>query len=146
MDVLGLLCESQLKRLLLTPALQLACQEDVVVQANSCSSVAPSRAETFSTLLHSLAIWHSPGQEVAVCLTPGAVNGLLWSLLWLSIFSPSLSRSKEICSDTSGDCLYFRGVPSETIRFPTRCAKDVFFYFSHLANPKLSGVYCRYSL
>lgn len=73
MDVLGLLCESQLKRPLLTSALQLACQEDAVVLANSCFSVAPRRAETFSTLLRSLAIWHSPGQEVAVCLTPGAV-------------------------------------------------------------------------
>lgn len=48
-------------------------QGKVVVLANSCSSVVASRAETFSTLFLSLAVWCSPGQEAAVCLFACAV-------------------------------------------------------------------------
>lgn len=56
-----------------TPTLQLTPQEKVVVLANSCSSVVASRAETFSTLFLSLAVWWSLGQEAAVCLLMCAV-------------------------------------------------------------------------
>lgn len=56
-----------------TPTLQLTSQEKVVVLANNCSSVVSSRAETFSTLFLSLAVWCSPGQEAAVWLLTCAV-------------------------------------------------------------------------
>ena len=72
-DVLRQLGESQLERLAFTPALQLAPQEKVVVLANNRSSVVASGAETFSTLLLSLAIRCSLGQEAAVCLIASAV-------------------------------------------------------------------------
>lgn len=71
--VLRQLGESQLEWLALTPTLQLAPQENVVVLANNHSSVVASGAETFSTLFVSLAIWCSLGQEAAVYLITGAV-------------------------------------------------------------------------
>lgn len=73
-DVLRQLGESQLEWLTHAPALQLAAQEKVVVLANNRSSVVAIRAETFSTLFLSLAIWCSLGQEAAVCLITGAVT------------------------------------------------------------------------
>lgn len=49
-DVLRQLGEYWMEWLALSPALQLAPQEKVVVLANICSSVVASGAETFSTL------------------------------------------------------------------------------------------------
>lgn len=72
-DVLRQLGEPQMEWLALTPALQLAPQEKVVVLVNNCSSAVASEAETFSTLFLLLVIWCRPGQEAAVCLITGAV-------------------------------------------------------------------------
>lgn len=56
-----------------TPTLHLTPQEKVVMLANNCSSVVASRAETFSTLFLSLAVWGILEQEAAVCLLTCAV-------------------------------------------------------------------------